>query len=386
MLQKSKLALTENEDFTCSMIDTAAVGIVSVDENGLINMYNLVAESMFGYSSSEVFHKNVSMLMSQPFTESHNNYLQQIQEQGEKRIIGVGREVTGRRKDGSSFPLQVGVSEFTAQGERVFTGVLLDITRNKWDEKQLVAAKEKAEEATRVKADFMASMSHEIRTPMNGVLGMLELLEHGNLEGKQRDFVQTAQKSARSLMKIVNDILDFSESETGRLVLEYNKFDLRQMVQDATEPFREQAREKGLKLECAIPMEIPETLLGDPLRLAQIVSDLLGNAIKFTEQGEITLSISIAREADEHISLLFEVSDTGIGVTPEKQENLFNAFTQEDNSTTRKYGGAGLGLSIARKLTELMGGEIGINSDQEIGSTFWFTANFGKPAETNCHP
>jgi PAS domain S-box-containing protein len=360
------------------MMDTAAIGIISVDEKGILNVYNLVAESMFGYSSSEALHKNVSMLMSQPFPESHNNYLQQIQEKGERRIIGVGREVTGQRKDGSTFPLQVGVSEFSAQGQRVFTGILLDITRNKWNEKQLIAAKDKAEEATRVKADFMASISHEIRTPMNGVLGMLELLEHGNLEEKQRSFVETAQNSARSLMKMVNGILDFSESEAGQLVLEYNKFDLRQVFQDALKPFINQATEKGLNLECAIPMEIPKNLFGDPLRLTQIISDLTDNAIKFTEQGEIYLSISIAREADEHISLRFEIRDTGIGIPLEKQGNLFDAFTQEDNSTTRKFGGTGLGLSIAKKLTELMGGEIGIRSNQEEGATFWFTANFGK--------
>lgn len=378
MPHTSKLALTEDEHFTCSLMASAAVGIVSVNENGLINMYNSVAESMFGYPSSEVLHKNVSILMSQPFAEPHRNYLQQIQEKGEKRIIGAGLEVTGLREDGSTFPLQVGVSKFSAQGQSLFTGVLLDISRNKWDEKQLIAAKQKAEEATRVKADFMASMSHEIRTPLNGVLGMLELLEHGDLKEKQKKFVATAQESARSLLKIVEDILDFSESETGQLVLEYNKFDLRQILQDATEPFREQLRGKGLKLGCAVPIEIPETLLGDPSRLTQIVSNLTDNAIKFTEHGEVSLSISVARESDEHISLLFEVSDTGIGVTPEKQENLFDAFTQEDNSTTRKFGGTGLGLTIARKLTELMGGEIGIDSSKKVGSTFWFTANFGK--------
>jgi PAS domain S-box-containing protein len=381
MNQKIELALSANEDFTRSMMDTAAVGMITADEQGLINSYNLMAESMFGYSAAEALGRNVSLLISKPFVDEHQNYLEQIEQIGEKRIVGVGREVTGLRKDGSTFPLRLGVSKFSLHEKNVFTGVLVDITRNKWDAKQLITAKGKAEEAMRIKADFMASMSHELRTPLNGVLGMLELLEHGSLEEKQRNFVKTAFVSAKSLLKIVTGILDFSESEAGQLELDYRKFYARQMFHNCFEPLLIEANKKGLQLEYVLPDELPKFLHGDPLRLTQILSNLTDNAIKFTTQGEINIFVSIAREAEEHVSLRFQVRDTGIGIPKEKYENLFDAFTQEDNSTTRKYGGTGLGLSIAKKLAQLMGGEIGIDNSGQKGASFWFTANFGKSNE-----
>ena len=381
MNQKIELALSANEDFTRSMMDTAAVGMITADEQGLINSYNLMAESMFGYSAAEALGRNVSLLISKPFVDEHQNYLEQIEQIGEKRIVGVGREVTGLRKDGSTFPLRLGVSKFSLHEKNVFTGVLVDITRNKWDAKQLITAKGKAEEAMRIKADSMASMSHELRTPLNGVLGMLELLEHGSLEEKQRNFVKTAFVSAKSLLKIVTGILDFSESEAGQLELDYRKFYARQMFHNCFEPLLIEANKKGLQLEYVLPDELPKFLHGDPLRLTQILSNLTDNAIKFTTQGEINIFVSIAREAEEHVSLRFQVRDTGIGIPKEKYENLFDAFTQEDNSTTRKYGGTGLGLSIAKKLAQLMGGEIGIDNSGQKGASFWFTANFGKSNE-----
>jgi PAS domain S-box-containing protein len=259
-----------------------------------------------------------------------------------------------------------------------------DITELKRTEEHLIQARQAAESAMQARARFLASMSHEIRTPMNGMLGMASVLEHTPLNDEQREYLATIRESGESLVKIVGDILDFSKIDAGKLEIEETPFDLRARVSSLTQLFAASARGKHLALESRVADDVPAMMAGDPVRLAQAVSNLLANAIKFTASGGVSLAVSVAARMGERRLLKFDVSDTGIGISREAIERIFDPFAQEDSSTTRRFGGTGLGLSIARQLARLMGGEVTVQSEPGKGSVFSLTVNMrvaaGAPA------
>ena len=242
-------------------------------------------------------------------------------------------------------------------------------------------AKEAAEASAQAKSEFLANMSHEIRTPMSGILGMAELLLGTDLNDHQRSLAETVSRSGEALLHVLNDILDFSKIEAGKLELDPVDFNLHESVEDVAELLAEEAHEKGIELICRVQDNVPMAVNGDPGRLRQILTNLLGNAVKFTEKGHVFVGVSLIEENHGTVLLGFEVSDTGIGIAPEAQVGIFDAFSQADCSTTRKYGGTGLGLAISKHLSALMGGDIGVESRPGTGSTFRFTACLKKQAK-----
>ena len=246
--------------------------------------------------------------------------------------------------------------------------------RRRQAEAELEAARDQAMEGSRLKSEFVANMSHEVRTPINGVLGSAALLMDTSLDREQREYADMIRRSGESLLTVIDDILDFSKVEAGKLELEQVEFELRPLVEDAAEMVSGRAHAKGLELACLLPASVPPALKGDPNRLRQVLLNLLSNAVKFTEEGEVVVRVAVAEQGEDHVELRFEVSDTGVGIAADEADRLFEAFSQADTSTTRRYGGTGLGLAICSRLVQLMGGSMGVDSEPGRGSTFWFTA------------
>jgi PAS domain S-box-containing protein len=367
-------ALRASQTRKSAIMESALDCIVTIDHEGKITDFNPAAEKVFGHKSATVIGKEMAEVIIPPsWRERHRRGMAYYRESGEGPVLGKRIEMTALRADGTEFPVELSVTRINLEGPPIFTSFIRDITERKQIEADLANARDQALGSARLKAEFLANMSHEIRTPMNGVIGMTNLLLKTELNPQQRDHAETIRESADSLLKIINHVLDFSKIEAGRLTLESLDFDLRQAIDSVLDLLAERAHAKGIELVSAVQAEVPTEVRGDPVRLRQILTNLIGNAIKFTERGEVVVRAYTEEEHESRVSVRFDVQDTGIGVSQEVQGRLFQAFTQADGSTTRKYGGTGLGLAISKQLVDMMQGRIGVESALGRGSTFWFT-------------
>lgn len=363
-----------------AVIETAVDGVIIIDPQGMVQIYNTACQRLFGYGPGEVIGRNIRMLMPAPYREEHDGYISNYHRTGTRKIIGIGREVVGQRKDGSTFPMELSVGEAVAAGKKVFVGIIRDISE-RIEAMEAVSSAKQAEAANRAKSDFLATMSHELRTPMNGILGMTGLLLDTPLTSEQRDYAEAVLKSGETLLTLLNNILDLSKIEAGRFELYDRKFDPNEVMDGIAAVWESQANRKGLEFFVTNDLRGISTLIGDPDRLRQILVNLVSNAVKFTSSGFVALRVKREAAMGEKIVLRFEVKDSGIGIAEDVQPRLFRKFEQADAATARTYGGSGLGLAICRQLTEMMGGHIGLVSAPGRGSTFWITLPFDVVAE-----
>jgi len=359
--------LNNRKQYFESLVQNSPVAIVVLNNDERILSCNPAFENLYGYKEHEIIGALLDPLITTEETLSEaRQYTQQVMT---TNLHAVSKRC---RRDGSLVDVEILGVPVIVGGEKI--GVLAMYH----DISELVRARQEAEQANHAKSEFLANMSHEIRTPMNGMIGMLELTLDTSLTEEQRDYLQTSLQSAEALLSLLNDILDFSKIEAGKLELEKINFNLRNAVEDVAYTMAKRAQEKGLEMACLIHPDLSSELRGDPGRIRQILVNLVGNALKFTHQGEIVIRAEPTEETATAATVHFSVQDTGIGIPYERQASIFERFTQADGSTTRKYGGTGLGLAICKQLVEMMGGKVGVESVPGIGSTFWFDIKFEK--------
>ena len=367
-------------------VEASPVALLMANRDGRILMLNSRCLSLFGYAEAELIGKATEVLVPLRLRRKHPARRERLFSAPEQTGMRTDIELLAARKDGTEFPVRVGLKHIeTAEGQAVICGIL-DITDQKQALEAMRQAKEAAESSSRAKSSFLANMSHEIRTPMNGIIGMSQLLAQTELRSNQREYLQTVDESAHVLLRLLNDILDLSKIEAGKLELERVPFRLSECVVRASQMVSLRAAEKGLEVACRVAPEIPDHLMGDPGRLQQVLVNLLGNAVKFTEAGEIYVNVAAESISSDSVRLQFSVRDTGIGIAPDKLEQIFSPFEQAESSTTRRFGGTGLGLTISRQLVEMMHGRMWLESEVGQGSTFRFTAEFDVSTTQQAYP
>jgi PAS domain S-box-containing protein len=352
------------------ILESTDEAFVSMDAVGAITAWNAQAERLYGWTAPEVLGRPLTDTIMPPAARAaYRAELAGYRVGHDSAVVGKRVEMAGLHRDGHEIPVEVSV--WAHDGGGGFSAFVHDITARVAIQTELEAARDQAMRASRLKSEFLANMSHEIRTPMNGVIGMSGLLLNTDLDATQRDYTETVCSSAEALLTVIDDILDFSKIEAGKMDVETVTFDLRSVVEESAVLLAARAQQKGLELTCEIDPAVPVALKGDPGRLRQVLLNLLGNAVKFTAEGEVNVGARvIAHEADDMVTVELSVRDTGIGINEAGLEHLFDAFTQAESSTSRRYGGTGLGLAISRQLVELMGGTLAVTSEPGSGSTF----------------
>jgi len=366
-------AAEQRLQFTQYAVDNAADPVFWVrPSDGKLEYVNHSAGSSLGYTREELLSMRIHDFNHDLDPERWNKIFQELE--AKQTYTGEGHHWT---KDGRAIDVETTVAVANYLGRKIAVANVRDITERKRAEAEIRRAKEIAEAATQAKSDFLANMSHEIRTPMNAIIGLNHLALKTDLNTKQRDYLTKVNSAAQALLGIINDILDFSKIEAGKLDIEKAEFRLEDVLDNLSSIVSQKAQDKSLEFLIAAQHDLPPNLMGDSLRLGQILINLVNNAIKFTDKGEVVVTVAKEEEFGERVKLKFSVRDSGIGMTPEQTARLFQAFSQADTSTTRKYGGTGLGLSISKRLVEMMEGNIWVESEAGIGSTFHFTAWFG---------
>jgi len=380
-LAEREQVIRESEARLRSITDSAQDAIIMMDSCGVITFWNPAAATILGYRAEEALGKDLHLLLAplryqQAFQAAFLGFVQT----GRGHAVGKTVELAAMRKDGQEIVISLSLSAVFLNASWHAVGILRDVTELKQYQEELLEARHSAEAANRAKSEFLANMSHEIRTPMNGVIGMAQLLRFTQPTKEQEEYLDNLELSCKNLLELINDILDLSKIESGKLELESAAFSLRRCVYEVLTNQAARVEQKGLQLIADLDQQLPDLVLGDALRFKQILLNLLGNAIKFTETGSITVTGQVVAGMDSGCVFRLMIRDTGIGMTAEALERIFNSFEQADSSTTRIYGGSGLGLSICRRLTELMGGRIWAESILGKGSTFFVELPFDIPS------
>jgi PAS domain S-box-containing protein len=377
--KSSEKELAKSEKKFRTILDSAPDSMIISDRNGVIQIANDQTKVLLGYKREELIGQKIELLVPDKTVGRHPKLREGFHAERDIRKMGNTADLSAKHKDGSLIPVDISLSPIIADDEHFILAVIHDVSLQRKAESEILAAKTAAEDATQSKSNFLANMSHEIRTPMNAIIGMSYLALQTELDKKQQNYIEKVHRSSESLLGIINDILDFSKIEAGKLDIEHIDFRLEDTFDNLANLVGLKAEEKGIELMFDIVHELPTALIGDSLRLGQILVNIGNNAVKFTDPGgEIIVSVKVVEQSDEEVKLHYSVRDSGIGMTPEQQSKLFKSFSQADSSTTRKYGGTGLGLVISKTLSEMMGGEIWVESEAGVGSNFQFTVTLGK--------
>ncbi|MBN2894410.1 MAG: PAS domain S-box protein [Campylobacterales bacterium] len=370
--KRKEQLLEESREYLNNIMESAIDGIVAIDAAGMIQTFNKAAEALFGFSREEVIGRNVSLLMPEPHQSRHDGYISAYLRSGVAKAIGHTLELEAQRKDGTRFPISLRVGEIKTPTHHSFTALLQDISQRKAVEAAMLLARQEAEQAAKTKADFLANMSHEIRTPLNAIIGMSFLVMQTELDEKQYLYIKKIDSAANHLLGVINDILDYSKLESGKMVLDHSDFDFNAILDNISNMFSFKVQEKEIELLYDIDSTMPYKLKGDALRLSQVLINLVSNAVKFTNAGTIVLRSRLRAREGNKARISFSVKDTGIGMTAEQAARLFHSFSQVDTSATRRYEGTGLGLVISQHLVHAMQGTISARSVYGSGSTFSF--------------